>query len=94
MIGTTGATVLAIVNILFAGILGIVVGGISCATLRQRWSFQAVGIDAVLAMIVFFIAVTAISEIQIRLTHWADALTPGWILAAVAVIAGHLVHRH
>lgn len=94
MIGTTGATVLAIVNVLIAGILGIVVGAISCAVLRRRWTVRAAGIDAVLAMIVFFIAVMAISEIQIRLAHWADALTPGWILAAVAVIAGHLVRRH
>jgi hypothetical protein len=90
MIGTTGAAVLAIVNIFLAGILGIVTGGVACAMLRRRWSLKAAGIDVALAMVVFLVTVMVISEVQLRLTHWASALAPGFIAAAVAVIARHM----
>jgi hypothetical protein len=35
MIGTTGATVLFSLNVLFAGVLGIGAGGLMCLALRR-----------------------------------------------------------
>ena len=84
---------MAIVNIFLAGLLGIVTGGVTCAILRRRWNLKAAGIDVPLAMIVFLVAVVVISEVQLRLTHWADALALGWLAAAVAVIARHMWRR-
>ena len=53
MIGTTGATVLAVISILFAGLLGLGVGGLTCLILRRPWSLKAAAIDSAVATVVF-----------------------------------------
>ena len=80
-----------IVTILLIGVLGIAVGGVTCAVLRRRWNLKAVAIDAVLAMIVFCIAVQVIGDIQIRLSGWPSALKPALVIAAVTIIARELL---
>lgn len=46
MIGTSGATVLFVVNLLFASVLGISAGGLTCFVLRRPWGFKAAVIDS------------------------------------------------
>lgn len=53
MLGTTGADVLIVVSILFAGLLGLCAGGLTCLILRRKWSFKAAAIDIVVAAVVF-----------------------------------------
>jgi adhesin HecA-like repeat protein len=64
MIGTTGAAVLLVLNIIFAGILGICAGGLTCVVLRRSWSFKAALIDAVTAAGVAIIVAYAVSAID------------------------------
>jgi len=56
MIGTTGATVLFIINVLFASVLGIAAGGFRCFVLHRPWGLRPALIDATLAPVVAVIA--------------------------------------
>jgi hypothetical protein len=93
MLGTTQAMVLTIGYIVFAGLLGIVAGGVTSAILRQRWGLKAIGTDLALAMIVAVVAGYVLTEIDIRRGVWNSALWPLWTTAVVSVIAMHLLCR-
>ena len=91
MIGTRGAAVLAIVNLLLAGILGLAVGGFLCLVRRRPWSLKLGLTDAMLAM--FFALVTAcvFAAMLIYRGVWASAVGPAFAVATASVVVRHFL---
>jgi hypothetical protein len=93
MIGTTGATVLFIVNSIFASVLGIGTGGLACLALRKPWSLKAALIDAVLAAVVAAIAAYAVSAVDMARGELQSRLTLIFAIAVGSVVLRHLLRR-
>jgi hypothetical protein len=91
MIGTTGATVLFIINIVFAGVLGIGAGGLTCLVLRQPWGLRAALLDAVLAAGVALIAAYVLAAIEATRGVWGSLVGLVLAIAAVSVVVRHLI---
>jgi hypothetical protein len=89
MLGTTGATIVCIVYLVFACVLGTVAGGLTCLALRRRWSPKDALIDAVLTGVVAFFSAYVEAEIDIARGVWGSNLT---LILAVAI--GSVVLRH
>lgn len=91
MIGTTSATVLFLVNVILAGVLGICAGGLICLVLRRPWSLKAALVDAVLAAVVAVISAYVVSAIDN--TRGVLGSRVGLILAiaAASVVMKHLM---
>lgn len=89
MIGTTGATIVIVIKILFACVLGIGTGGLTCLVLRRSWNVRQALIDAVLAMVVAFITAYVVVGIDIHRGVWRsrDALI-------LSITIGSVVARH
>ena len=84
MIGTTGATVLLILNIILASAVGVAAGGLTCFALRRSWSVKAALIDALVALVVALITVLTISAIG----NARGALeSPVWLLLGIVTVS-------
>ncbi len=70
MIGTTGATVLFVINVLFASVLGIGAGGLTCLVLRRPWGMKGALMDAALAAAVAVVAAYVIAAIETARGVW------------------------
>lgn len=92
MMGTTGGTVLLIVTVIFAGLLGVGAGGLTCLMLRQSWGLKTALIDAVLATIVAIASAYVVASIEAARGVWG-AWGIGLVLAIAAASATvrHLV---
>jgi hypothetical protein len=91
MIGTNGAAVLLLVNIIFASVLGIGAGGLTCLVLRRPWSLKAALIDAVLAAVVAVIAAYVVSAIDNARGVLDSRVGPVLAIAAASVVVRHLI---
>lgn len=93
VIGVTGAIVLAIENVIFAGVLGIAAGGVTCAVLRRSWSVKSAVVDALLAILVAGVAGYVLTVILSRFDVYPSLVLPIWGAAIVSVIGRHLLGR-
>lgn len=91
MIGTTGAAVLVVINVLFASMLGIVAGGLSCAALRQSWSLRVAAIDAAFAAVVAVAAAYSIPAIESARGVSGSVVTLGVVVSIAGVVIRHFV---
>jgi hypothetical protein len=91
MIGTSGATVLFVANVLFAGVLGVGAGGFTCFVPRRPGGLKAALIDAVLAAVVAIIAAYVVSAIEIRRGVWESRVTLVLVIAPASVVLRHVV---
>ncbi|MGA6984446.1 MAG: hypothetical protein WBZ01_00205 [Terriglobales bacterium] len=91
MIGTSGAAVLFVVNLLFASVLGVGAGGLTCFMLRRPWGLKAAVIDAVFAAIVGVIAAYVVSAIEIARGVWESRVALILAIAVASVVIRHLV---
>jgi len=91
MIGTSGATILLLVNVIFAGVLGIGAGGLTCLVLRRPWSLKAALLDAVLAVVVAVIAAYAVSAIDNARGVLESRVGLVLAIAAASVVVRHLM---
>jgi hypothetical protein len=91
MIGTTGATVLLIINIALASVVGVVTGGLTCLVLRQPWSLKTVLLDAALAACVGLVAAYALATIEAARGVWGSLVGLVLAIAAVSIIVAHIV---
>lgn len=89
MIGTVGATVLFSINVIFASVLGIGAGGLTCLAMRRSWGLKDALIDAVLAAVVAVAAAYLISAVESARGIWESRVT---LVLAIAV--GSVVLRH
>jgi hypothetical protein len=91
MIGTTGATMLFIINIVFAGVLGIGAGGLACLVLRQPWGVREALLDAILAAGVALIAAYVLAAMEASRGVWGSLVGLVLAIAAASVVARHLI---
>jgi hypothetical protein len=91
MIGTTGAGLLFVVNILFASVLGVGAGGFTCLLLRRSWSLKAVVIDAMLGALVALLAAYVISAVETARGVWESRVTLMLAVAVASVIGRHIL---
>lgn len=91
MIGTTGATMLFIINIVFAGVLGIGAGGLTCLVLRQPWGLKAALLDALLAASVALVAAYVLAAIEAARGVWGSLVGLVLAIAAASVVVMHLM---
>jgi hypothetical protein len=91
MIGTTGATVLFLISILFASVLGIGAGGLTCLVLHRSWGLKAALIDAVLAAVVAVTAAYAVAAIESTRGVWESRVTLILAIAVASVVVRHLL---
>lgn len=91
MVGTKGAAVLFAVNILFASILGIGVGGLTCLMLRRHWALKTALIDAGLAGVIAIIAAYVVSAVDAHRGIWESRITLVLAIAVISVIGRHIL---
>jgi len=91
MIGTVNAEVIALVYLVFAGVLGIGAGGLTCLVLRRRWSIHIAFVDGVFAFVVAFISAEALPTRVADM--WTPVVNPFQAIGAISVVARHLVLR-
>src|SRR3954454_2994045 len=91
MIGTTGATILFVINLLFASVLGIAAGGVSCLVLHRPWGIKPAFMDATLAAVVAVIAAYVIGAIESASHVWGSHVTLILVLGAATVVVKHLM---
>lgn len=91
MIGTTGATVLFIVNVLFASVLGIAAGGFTCLVLHRPWGLRPALIDATLAAVVAVIAAYVVGAVESTNHVWGSHVTLISAIGAASVVIRHLM---
>jgi hypothetical protein len=94
MIGTAGATILMLVGMLLAGVLGVVVGGTACFVLKLHWEMGWAALDAWLAVLGAAIAAWAIPVIEIAKYDtllWKSDVWLVFTVAATTVLAEHLL---
>ncbi len=91
MIGIGGATVLFLVNIIFASVLGIAAGGLTCLALRRPWALKAAIIDAVLAVVVGVIAAYVVAAVESARGVWESRVTLILVIAVGSVVLRHLI---
>jgi hypothetical protein len=89
MIGTTGATIVILIKILVACVLGIGAGCITRFALRRSWSLKEAFIDAVLVVVVAVTAAYVVDAIDISRGVWESR--DGLILA---IVIGSVIGRH
>jgi hypothetical protein len=93
MIGTSGAAVLLLVNIIFASVLGIGAGCLTCLALRRPWGLKAALIDAGLAAVVAIIAAYVVSAIDNSRGVLASRVELVLVIAAGSVVLRHLIRQ-
>jgi len=91
MIGTSGATMLFLVNIIFGGVLGIGAGGLTCLVLRRPWGLKTALFDAVLASVIGVIAAYMVAVIESARGVWESRVTVILAIAAGSVVLRHLL---
>lgn len=91
MIGTTGASVLFSLNVLFAGVLGIGAGGLTCLVLRRSWGLKEALIDAVLAAVVAVVAAYVVAAIESARGVWESRIVLILAIAVTSVVVRHLI---
>ena len=70
MIGTTGGAVLVVVSILFAGLLGLAAGWLTCLVLRRPWCLRDGAIDSGVAVAVLIIATFVEMKVETARGIW------------------------
>jgi hypothetical protein len=93
MIGATGATVLFLINVLFASVLGICAGGLLCLVLRRHWGLKGALIDAALAAVVAVVAAYVVAAIESARGVWESRVTLILAIAVASVVLRHLIGR-
>lgn len=91
MLGTTGADVLVVVSTLFAGLLGLCAGGLTCLILLGHWSLKAAAIDIVVAAVVFIAGAFIDGSIGIADGTWESHETLVLSIAACSAAARELI---
>jgi hypothetical protein len=91
MIGTTGALVLVIVNVVLAGALGVGAGGLVSLILWRRWGVKTIAKDFLLAVAVYILAGSVIMQIEIAHGVWRSDVALTTEIAVGCVVVSHLL---
>jgi len=92
MIGTGGVIVVAMVNILFATVLGIGIGGLASLVLRQPWGRRVALQDSLLSSLVAFVAAYVIGSFEAAHGAWgAHVVIWVFAIALCSVVLKHFL---
>lgn len=91
MIGTTGATVLLVINIVLASLVGVAAGGLACLALRRAWGPKTAVIDGVLAAAVAIVSAYVVASIDDARGVWDSRVGLVLAIAAASAAVRHLV---
>jgi hypothetical protein len=91
MIDTTGATVLFLINVLLASVLGIGAGGLTCLAIRRSWGLKEALIDAVLAAVVAVAAAYVVAAIESAGGVWESRVALILAIAVASVVIRNLI---
>lgn len=91
MLGTAGASIILIVNLAIAGMLGVAAGSLLSGILGQHWTLRAVGIDAVLAIVTAIAAAFILTYLVLPRDVWVSIVMPVWSIAVLSVVFRHLL---
>jgi hypothetical protein len=91
MIGTSGAAVLLLVNIIFASVLGMGAGGLTGLVLRRPWSLKTALIDGALAAVVAVITAYVVAAIDNARGVLESRVALVLAIATASVVARHLM---
>ena len=91
MVGTKGAAVLLVVNVLFASLLGIGAGGFTCLMLRRGWGVKTALIDAGLAAVMAMLAAYVVATVETSRGVWESRVTLILAIAVLSVIGRHIL---
>ena len=89
MIGTTGATVLFLINMLIAGAVGMGVGRLACLALHQPWGGRAALTDAALSAAIAVAAAYVFGIVDSARHVWNSR-----VMLILAVAAGSVVVKY
>jgi len=92
MVPTSAATLMYLINVIFASMLGIGAGGVTCLALRRPWGLKAALIDAILAAVVAITAAYVVSVIDSARGVWESRVALVLAIAAASVVVRHLIH--
>ena len=90
MIGSTGGAVLLLINVLFAGALGIVAGRLTSLVLRLPWGGKAALGDAALSAAVAVAAAYVVGIIDSAHHLWKSRVIVILAIAAASVVLKYL----
>ncbi len=93
MIGTTGATVLMIANLIVATVLGMAAGGLACLILRTPWGLKIAVVDAAVAAATAIVSAFVITSIDAALGISQSRVALLMVVAVASVIVRHLLRR-
>ncbi len=91
MIGTNGALVILIVNLLATGILGVITGVITSLILRQRWRIKNGFTDATVSTLTAFFSASILTLIDEARGTLQSRLLLDVLIAIAAVVVTHVV---
>jgi peptidoglycan/LPS O-acetylase OafA/YrhL len=89
MLGVEGAAIIAVFNLLLAGLLGIGVGYLICKIRRQHWGIKVAAIDGLLAIVIAVIVAYVAAAIETALGIWASNVTLAIGIALAVVVVRH-----
>jgi hypothetical protein len=93
VIGTTGTTVLVVVNFLIAIALGVLTGGVICWIAGRSWMPKVALLDAITALASGFTMALVVTFIIDRY-YYADSLVGAlFIVSVVGVVIRHIISR-
>jgi hypothetical protein len=90
MMSVQGAEIIALVNLLLAGLFGIIVGGLCSAFFGQRWTLKAILLDLLLALIVAVVAGFILAYALAFMGIYSSLVMPVWAVASLGVVCRHL----
>lgn len=91
MIGTKGAAVLFVVNVLFASVLGVGAGGLACLILRRDWRLKTVLIDGGLAAAIAVLTAYIVATAEASRGVWESRVTLVFAVSIVSVLGRHIL---
>lgn len=93
MIGTSGATVLVIINVVFASLLGMGAGALTRLVLRRSSRVKGVVLDAAIAAITALVAAYVLATMEAARGTWGSVVGPVSAIAAASAVLRNLAWR-
>ncbi len=93
MMSVQGAEIIALLNLLLAGLFGIIVGGFCSAFFRQRWTLKAVLLDFLGALMVAVAAGFILAYALAFVGIYSSLVMPVWAIASLGVVCRHVWFR-
>lgn len=91
MLGTQAATVIALINLVASGVIGVAAGFIACLMFRLPWNIKVAALDAIFAFASSIASAFAYAAIAIALGYSDSVVKWVFLTASASVVLRHLV---